>query len=162
MKPTRQLRHENVIRFIGVCTHPQHLCIITELCTKGDLFDVIRRYKKPNFAQQVTQPFIFFGILKWLIPVTRSCICMILLSAFLTSIHDGKILLFCRLYIAHILCIHRPSIIHRVSPGQRETPILKNEHLTNRFFLGPEIHEHPRKLPIQYMLYQKEHVKRTR
>lgn len=49
----RQLRHENVIRFIGVCTHPQHLCIITELCAKGDLFDVIRNYKKPNFSQLV-------------------------------------------------------------------------------------------------------------
>lgn len=49
----RQLRHENVIRFIGVCTNPQHLCIITELCAKGDLFDVIRKYKRPNFAQQV-------------------------------------------------------------------------------------------------------------
>ncbi|CAO0801423.1 unnamed protein product [Mucor circinelloides] len=49
----KQLRHENVIRFIGVCTHPQHLCIITELCAKGDLFDVIRCYKKPNFSQLV-------------------------------------------------------------------------------------------------------------
>ncbi|KAI9245414.1 kinase-like domain-containing protein [Helicostylum pulchrum] len=49
----KQLRHENVIRFIGVCTHPQHLCIITELCAKGDLFDVIRNYKKPNFSQLV-------------------------------------------------------------------------------------------------------------
>lgn len=51
----RQLRHENVIRFIGVCTHPQHLCIITELCAKGDLFDVIRNYKKPNFSQLVSR-----------------------------------------------------------------------------------------------------------
>ncbi|KAG0171300.1 hypothetical protein DFQ28_010791 [Apophysomyces sp. BC1034] len=51
----KQLRHENVIRFIGVCTHPQHLCIITELCDKGDLFDVIRKYKRPSFAQQVNR-----------------------------------------------------------------------------------------------------------
>ncbi|CEG63918.1 Putative TKL protein kinase [Rhizopus microsporus] len=49
----KQLRHENVIRFIGVCTHPQHLCIITELCEKGDLFDVIRSFKKPSFSQLV-------------------------------------------------------------------------------------------------------------
>ncbi|KAI8388347.1 kinase-like domain-containing protein [Radiomyces spectabilis] len=49
----KQLRHENVIKFIGVCTHPKHLCIVTELCSKGDLFDVIRKYKKPSFAQQV-------------------------------------------------------------------------------------------------------------
>ncbi|KAI9313050.1 kinase-like domain-containing protein [Dichotomocladium elegans] len=50
----KQLRHENVIRFIGVCTDPQHLCIITELCEKGDLFEVIRGYKKPSFSQQIT------------------------------------------------------------------------------------------------------------
>ncbi|KAI8888298.1 kinase-like protein [Backusella circina FSU 941] len=53
IKVLKQLRHENVIRFIGVCTHPQHLCIITELCAKGDLFDVIRNYKKPSFSQLV-------------------------------------------------------------------------------------------------------------
>ncbi|KAL1936524.1 hypothetical protein VTP01DRAFT_658 [Rhizomucor pusillus] len=53
IKVLKQLRHENVIRFIGVCTNPRHLCIITELCTKGDLFDVIRRYQKPSFPQQV-------------------------------------------------------------------------------------------------------------
>ncbi|CAO3612429.1 unnamed protein product [Mucor hiemalis] len=49
----KQLRHENVIKFIGVCTHPSHLCIVTEICAKGDLFDVIRNYQKPSFAQQV-------------------------------------------------------------------------------------------------------------
>ncbi|KAI8060800.1 kinase-like domain-containing protein [Gongronella butleri] len=49
----KQLRHENVIQFIGVCTNPQHLCIITELCRKGDLFDVIRKFKRPNFSQLI-------------------------------------------------------------------------------------------------------------
>ncbi|KAL9545686.1 hypothetical protein PS6_008097 [Mucor atramentarius] len=48
-----QLRHENVIKFIGVCTHPSHLCIVTEICAKGDLFDVIRNYSRPSFAQQI-------------------------------------------------------------------------------------------------------------
>lgn len=52
-KKNRQLRHENVIKFIGVCTHPSHLCIVTEICAKGDLFDVIRNYQRPSFAQQV-------------------------------------------------------------------------------------------------------------
>lgn len=52
-KKKRQLRHENVIKFIGVCTHPSHLCIVTEICAKGDLFDVIRNYQRPSFAQQV-------------------------------------------------------------------------------------------------------------
>ncbi|CAO0794151.1 unnamed protein product [Mucor circinelloides] len=49
----KQLRHENVIKFIGVCTHPSHLCIVTEICAKGDLFDVIRNYPRPSFAQQI-------------------------------------------------------------------------------------------------------------
>ncbi|KAG0735487.1 hypothetical protein G6F62_011049 [Rhizopus arrhizus] len=49
----KQLRHENVVKFIGVCTHPSHLCIVTELCSKGDLFDVIRAYPRPSFTQQV-------------------------------------------------------------------------------------------------------------
>ncbi|KAI9487809.1 MAG: kinase-like domain-containing protein [Benjaminiella poitrasii] len=49
----KQMRHENVIKFIGVCTHPDHLCIVTEICEKGDLFDVIRGCPKPNFAQQI-------------------------------------------------------------------------------------------------------------
>ncbi|KAL7317793.1 hypothetical protein PS15m_004100 [Mucor circinelloides] len=49
----KQLRHENVIKFIGVCTHPSHLCIVTEICAKGDLFDVIRNYSRPSFAQQI-------------------------------------------------------------------------------------------------------------
>ncbi|KAG2203466.1 hypothetical protein INT47_008193 [Mucor saturninus] len=49
----KQLRHENVIKFLGVCTNPSHLCIVTEICTKGDLFDVIRNHPRPSFAQQV-------------------------------------------------------------------------------------------------------------
>ncbi|RUO95908.1 hypothetical protein BC936DRAFT_142977 [Jimgerdemannia flammicorona] len=49
----KQLRHENIIRFIGVCTNPKHLCIITELCENGDLFDFMRKTRKPNLIQQV-------------------------------------------------------------------------------------------------------------
>ncbi|RUS21092.1 hypothetical protein BC937DRAFT_93694 [Endogone sp. FLAS-F59071] len=49
----KQLRHENIIRFIGVCSNPKHLSIITELCENGDLFDYMRRVRKPNFTQQV-------------------------------------------------------------------------------------------------------------
>ncbi|RUS18683.1 kinase-like domain-containing protein, partial [Endogone sp. FLAS-F59071] len=49
----KQLRHENIVRFIGVCTNPKHLCIITELCENGDLFDYMRKAKKPGFCQEV-------------------------------------------------------------------------------------------------------------
>lgn len=49
----KQLRHENVTRFVGVCTNPKHLCIVTELCENGDLFDYMRKTKKPGFSQMV-------------------------------------------------------------------------------------------------------------
>ncbi|KAG9285713.1 hypothetical protein G9A89_002280 [Geosiphon pyriformis] len=49
----KQLRHENVIKFIGVCTKTKHLCIITELCENGDMFDYMRKAPKPPFSQQI-------------------------------------------------------------------------------------------------------------
>ncbi|ORX82956.1 kinase-like protein [Basidiobolus meristosporus CBS 931.73] len=49
----KQLRHENIVRFIGVCTDVKHLCIVTELCEHGDLFDFMRKSKKPPFSQQL-------------------------------------------------------------------------------------------------------------
>ncbi|CAG8777077.1 10377_t:CDS:2, partial [Acaulospora morrowiae] len=48
-----QLRHENVVRFIGVCTNSNHFCIITELCDNGDMFDYMRRETKPSFSRQI-------------------------------------------------------------------------------------------------------------
>jgi hypothetical protein len=37
------LRHPNIVQFMGVCTEPA--CIITELCGRGSLTDVIRSAK---------------------------------------------------------------------------------------------------------------------
>ena len=37
------LRHPNIVTFMGLCTEPA--CIITELCGKGSLTDVIRSAK---------------------------------------------------------------------------------------------------------------------
>jgi len=49
----KQLRHENVTQFVGVCTNPEHLCIVTELCENGDLFDYIRKTRRPLIKQQI-------------------------------------------------------------------------------------------------------------
>ncbi|KAF9121057.1 hypothetical protein BGW39_010895 [Mortierella sp. 14UC] len=49
----KQLRHENIIRFIGVCTNIKHLCIVTELCENGDLYDFMRKAKKPSFGRLI-------------------------------------------------------------------------------------------------------------
>ncbi|KAF9095391.1 hypothetical protein BGX27_001289 [Mortierella sp. AM989] len=49
----KQLRHENIVRFVGVCTNVRHLCIVTELCEHGDLYDYMRRVRKPTFGRMI-------------------------------------------------------------------------------------------------------------
>ncbi|GJD06453.1 Probable serine/threonine-protein kinase [Galdieria sulphuraria] len=41
------LRHPNVILFMGACTRPPHLFIVTEFMSKGTLFDILHRYRVP-------------------------------------------------------------------------------------------------------------------
>ncbi|CAG8608819.1 3630_t:CDS:2, partial [Diversispora eburnea] len=48
-----ELRVTNFIRFVGVCTHTKHLCIVTELCENGDLFDYMRKVPIPDFSRQI-------------------------------------------------------------------------------------------------------------
>jgi serine/threonine protein kinase len=36
-----QLRHPNVVLYIGACTQPPNVCIVTEWCGRGSLFDVL-------------------------------------------------------------------------------------------------------------------------
>jgi len=48
----RDLKHENIVRFIGVCIPPPDLrlvqcMIVSELCSNGDLFDYIRNVPAP-------------------------------------------------------------------------------------------------------------------
>lgn len=33
----RDARHDNICAFIGACTDPPNICIITEYCTRGSL-----------------------------------------------------------------------------------------------------------------------------
>lgn len=48
----RDLKHENIVRFIGVCVPPPDMrmtpcMIVSELCTNGDLFDYVRNVEAP-------------------------------------------------------------------------------------------------------------------
>ena len=58
---------ENIIRFIGVSINSKHLCIITELCENGDLYDYMRKSTKPTFTQQVKKKLLLLLLLLFII-----------------------------------------------------------------------------------------------
>ncbi len=37
----REMSHENVNGFVGLCTDPAHICILTKYCSKGSLRDIL-------------------------------------------------------------------------------------------------------------------------
>lgn len=41
----RKVRHKNVVQFIGACTMPPNLCIITEYMSGGSVYDYLRNQK---------------------------------------------------------------------------------------------------------------------
>ncbi|KAJ4702200.1 putative Protein kinase [Melia azedarach] len=44
----RKVRHKNVVQFIGACTRPPRLCIVTEYMSGGSMYDYLHR-QKGNF-----------------------------------------------------------------------------------------------------------------
>ncbi|XP_051132708.1 serine/threonine-protein kinase STY46-like [Andrographis paniculata] len=45
----RKIRHRNVVQFIGACTRPPNLCIVTEFMSGGSVYDYLRE-KKGTFT----------------------------------------------------------------------------------------------------------------
>ncbi|ROT72015.1 hypothetical protein C7M84_009635 [Penaeus vannamei] len=41
LKTMRDLRHDNLLGFIGACVDPPHVCIVTEYCSRGSLKDLL-------------------------------------------------------------------------------------------------------------------------
>ncbi|KAL9231866.1 hypothetical protein vseg_007032 [Gypsophila vaccaria] len=41
----RKVRHKNVVQFIGACTKPPSLCIVTEFMSGGSLYDYLHKHK---------------------------------------------------------------------------------------------------------------------
>ncbi|XP_032587491.1 speract receptor isoform X2 [Drosophila mojavensis] len=41
LKLLRDARHDNICAFIGACTEPPNICIISEYCTRGSLKDIL-------------------------------------------------------------------------------------------------------------------------
>lgn len=41
----RKIRHKNVVQFIGACTRPPNLCIVTEFMTRGSIYTFLHKQK---------------------------------------------------------------------------------------------------------------------
>ncbi|GLG93322.1 Guanylate cyclase, partial [Gryllus bimaculatus] len=41
LKLMRDLRHDNINAFVGACTEPPNICIVTEYCSRGSLKDIL-------------------------------------------------------------------------------------------------------------------------
>ncbi|KAL4335020.1 hypothetical protein GQ457_07G027380 [Hibiscus cannabinus] len=41
----RKIRHKNVVQFIGACTSPPTLCIVTEFMSGGNIYDLLHKQK---------------------------------------------------------------------------------------------------------------------
>ncbi|XP_047049939.1 serine/threonine-protein kinase STY46-like [Lolium rigidum] len=41
----RKVRHKNVVQFIGACTKPPRLCIVTEFMSGGSVYDYLHKHK---------------------------------------------------------------------------------------------------------------------
>ncbi|XP_028783303.1 serine/threonine-protein kinase STY8-like [Neltuma alba] len=41
----RKIRHRNVVQFIGACTRPPTLCIVTEFMSRGSLYDFLHKQR---------------------------------------------------------------------------------------------------------------------
>lgn len=51
----RKIRHKNVVQFIGACTQPSNLCIVTEFMSRGSLHNFLHKqrgaFKLPNLLK---------------------------------------------------------------------------------------------------------------
>ncbi|CAN4083503.1 unnamed protein product [Withania somnifera] len=41
----RKIRHKNVVQFIGACTRPPNLCIVTEFMTRGSIYNFLHKQR---------------------------------------------------------------------------------------------------------------------
>lgn len=48
----RHLRHPNIVQFLGACTVPGHLSMVTELMTGGDLAQLIEKKRNLSVIQK--------------------------------------------------------------------------------------------------------------
>ncbi|CAN1122242.1 Serine/threonine-protein kinase STY17 [Linum perenne] len=51
----RKVRHKNVVQFIGACTQPPNLCIVTEFMARGSIYDFLHKqdgvFKLPSLIR---------------------------------------------------------------------------------------------------------------
>jgi serine/threonine protein kinase len=47
----KRLKHPNVVLFMGACTRPPHLCIVTQFVARGSLFRLLHRCRARRPAE---------------------------------------------------------------------------------------------------------------
>uniref|UniRef100_A0A3B4DE93 guanylate cyclase n=1 Tax=Pygocentrus nattereri TaxID=42514 RepID=A0A3B4DE93_PYGNA len=67
----KELKHENLVQFFGVCNEPPNICIVIQYCKKGSLKDVLRNSEieldwmfKLSFAYDIGMEYIHRSSLK--------------------------------------------------------------------------------------------------
>ncbi|KAJ6920967.1 hypothetical protein NC651_014519 [Populus alba x Populus x berolinensis] len=63
----RKVRHKNVVKFIGACTRPPSLCIITEFMSGGSMYDFLHKQKESLSLQ---------SLLRVAIDVSKGMLCL--------------------------------------------------------------------------------------
>ncbi|XP_072280882.1 guanylate cyclase 2G-like [Pyxicephalus adspersus] len=69
----REMKHENLLTFFGVCIEPPNICIVTQYCKKGSLKDVLQNNDieldwvfKLSFAYDIVNVSLLHLFLQWL------------------------------------------------------------------------------------------------
>ena len=55
----KRLKHPNVVLFMGACTRPPHLCIVTQFVARGSLFRLLHRCSRQASVLQTLRLAVF-------------------------------------------------------------------------------------------------------
>ncbi|KAF3656602.1 putative armadillo repeat-containing kinesin-like protein 2-like isoform X1 [Capsicum annuum] len=110
-----RIRHPNVILFLGACTTPPRLSVVTEFMEMGSLYHLIHvSGQKNNLSWQRRLKMLCDICRIKSIPISHLLdMGMTSLMKDICNIAFGEIRIRAGLYIRGLMCIHRMKIVHR-------------------------------------------------